>query len=752
MTIPTSYHAGPVVVRFTSSSSVQGKGFNMQYACIEEDDIPPSTPATPEPTPAPFPQQCWETVVVSANDSEISYLDYNNTQNVCWRIECDDTVELKWESFYTQRAKDFVRVYTDVNGSFPMQEMLHGRASPPTTYHTGPVVVQFTSDGYVTADGFVLQFQCLDKVPDPKPVQEVPQYPPVCTGATVTVDATTAPAIEYTHNGSTDGVVSCWRIQCNDILTLRAPRFESESLADQVVLYVQGGWSYDRMSYYQPIAQYYGTTRPRLQHVPGSIVLYSSFRSESTTSGFVYNFTCGAGVAAQTAAPATPAPTPSVFPPLCWQQNEVLVNQTEIIHANYSNGDNYCWRVECDGLVQLNWTTFETELNYDFVYVYTHESNGSFVPQQKLHGKTLPPTTFQQGPVVVQFASDGIVKDAGFTLETTCLATPAPSTIAPTMMPTDAPTIAPTMAPTDAPTIAPTMAPTDVPTIAPTMAPPTGTPTLVPTNAPTPAPTTAPFCSSDADCRIGLLDPASTCTNSSCVCVTAGYAPLSASVPLCIAQDVTTLSMSFAVLYPAATLALWTDINKAAFLAAMLQVLGVVDQVDGLAIGGLWLVGIVSANVSNDALISGLSSLADALNAAANVTTREASVLSLSDLGDASQSTVANGQSCTLDYSVSAVNDPNGVCQAVSCIATATRIEVSGQYRCILKTTAPATSAPATSAPSVTRDSDDDLTHDEKVGLGVGIGLGVPLLLGAIAAVVFCTRKKETVANEPYTA
>ena len=63
------------------------------------------------------------------------------------------------------------------------------------------------------------------------------------------------------------------------------------------------------------------------------------------------------------------------------------------------------------------------------------------------------------------------------------LATPSPTTLAPTMSPT---TLAPTMSPT---TLAPTMSPT---TLAPTMSPTTLAPTMSPTLAPTMSPTLAP--------------------------------------------------------------------------------------------------------------------------------------------------------------------------------------------------------------------------------------------------------------------
>eukprot|EP01061_Rhynchopus_euleeides_P033896 TRINITY_DN5736_c0_g1_i3.p1 TRINITY_DN5736_c0_g1~~TRINITY_DN5736_c0_g1_i3.p1 ORF type:complete len:160 (+),score=30.00 TRINITY_DN5736_c0_g1_i3:28-480(+) len=80
-----------------------------------------------------FPSQCTDQrEVLGESDTRITHLDYGNNENHCWRIECFSVVQLTWLEYETELDYDYVRIFRESDGTFSLQQTLHGTSLPPT--------------------------------------------------------------------------------------------------------------------------------------------------------------------------------------------------------------------------------------------------------------------------------------------------------------------------------------------------------------------------------------------------------------------------------------------------------------------------------------------------------------------------------------------------------------------------------------------------------------------------------------------
>ena len=266
-----------------------------------------------------------------------------------------------------------------------------------------------------------------------------------------------------------------------------------------------------------------------------------------------------------------------------------------------------------------------------------------------------------------------------------------------------------------------------------TFAPPTSAPDLPATHppatdlpagatfAPPPPPSVNALCTTDEDCRLGRLDPKSTCEDGTCVCHTQGYA-YPPGVPLCLLADDVTVPMAFAVEYDGVEAqSLWTTATtREIFEDTMGEALGTVtDMRVVVSDGGVLVVGMVRASTAK---------LADALSG------KEDLAAALSSEGVS----VSHGVTCARTDASYTVQH-NGVCNAVECEGSTTLTLTDGTYRCERE------AAPQPEESGSGSGSESGVSS--KVFLYVGIGVGV---LGVAVGVVvaFCCLHKKQPAKE----
>ena len=241
-------------------------------------------------------------------------------------------------------------------------------------------------------------------------------------------------------------------------------------------------------------------------------------------------------------------------------------------------------------------------------------------------------------------------------------------------------------------------------------------------------------CTTDEDCRLGRLDPKSTCEDGTCVCHTQGYTH-PPGVPLCLLADDVTVPMAFAVEYGEFFRTHWDAAVTKQFEQWMQNELGTVTDVRTVDWGtGILVLGMVDVNTTMLAdVLSGKMNLTAALNAE-----------------DASVSHGVTCASADASYTV----QHQGVCFAVQCESIATLALKDGVFTCKLGATpVPSTATPtasptdlpasASSAPEVIP---KESGGSSKVFLYVGIGVGV--LAVAVGVVAFCRLHKKKHAKE----
>eukprot|EP01051_Picozoa_sp_SAG22_P005696 SAG22_NODE_346_length_11892_cov_40.205970_6_plen_1014_part_01 len=181
-----------VLLQFASDSSVPSIGFEASFTCV---DAPPQDP-------------CIGGEGASLVDSGSIAFDgqYSNNHDCRWLLSCSDVSlapRLSFSSFATEGGRDFVNVFDGPTPSDTRLANYHGADIPNATSATGAtMLLQFTSDGSVTADGFHVTFVC-DTPGDPPP-----SHP--CTTGRELVDSG---VIDFT--GGYDNGHDCrWTLRC----------------------------------------------------------------------------------------------------------------------------------------------------------------------------------------------------------------------------------------------------------------------------------------------------------------------------------------------------------------------------------------------------------------------------------------------------------------------------------------------------------------------------------------------------------
>lgn len=97
---------------------------------------------------------------------------------------------------------------------------------------------------------------------------------------------------------------------------------------------------------------------------------------------------------------------------------------------NYYDNEDYTWTIEPPGAtsIDVNFSMFDVELNYDYLYIYDGNSNQSpQIPGSPFTGTTSPGSfTTSSGAVTFRFYSDGATVTPGFEATYSCNTQPAP--------------------------------------------------------------------------------------------------------------------------------------------------------------------------------------------------------------------------------------------------------------------------------------------------------------------------------------
>eukprot|EP01043_Picozoa_sp_COSAG02_P046540 COSAG02_NODE_4363_length_5449_cov_10.058692_1_plen_1673_part_10 len=317
---------------------------------------------------------------------------YNNGHDCNWLLTCSDETlspRVTFDSFNTEAGWDFVNFYDGENTDAPRIAQLHGSSTPePVVGTTQVALLQFTSDGSVTRDGFVGTFDCT--------VGGAPPPPHPCVGG---VTITDGGAIDFIMDDYENGMQCQWAHVCNSgTLTVTFDTFQTEGNWDYVNIY--DGASSDDVR----VGRFSGTTADAVAGSGNTLLVEFTSDGSVVRDGFSATLTCADAV------------DPCV--------SDLVISAESgnfALDGGYDNGHDCNFVIACpSGTPTVTFTSFETEANWDFVYVY--DGDTADAPQLGVcHGTECPGRFVGSAEAaLVRFTSDGSVTRQGFSASYTC--------------------------------------------------------------------------------------------------------------------------------------------------------------------------------------------------------------------------------------------------------------------------------------------------------------------------------------------
>jgi PKD repeat protein len=323
---------------------------------------------------------------------------YGNNQNCSWTIDPPGTssVSLQFTTFNTEEGYDEVTVYNGYPGSGTLLGTFSGAALPNQvlTANSGVMTVEFTSDGSVQEAGWSANYWC--------------NSVSTCSGLT-TLNACSGTFSDGSGSDPYNNNLNCkWLINPSGAtsISLSFQSFDTEAGYDQVRVYNGTNSSAPLIGVFS------GNNLPhRLNANSGKMYIEFITDVSITKPGWLASYSCNS-----TAIPAS----------FC-NNTTTLTNCTGTIQDGSGN-NNYVINQDCSWLIQppgatsvtLTFSSFDTELNYDFVEIY----NGSNISAPRLgvfSGATLPPTlTANSGKMFIRFFTDFSANGTGWSANYTC--------------------------------------------------------------------------------------------------------------------------------------------------------------------------------------------------------------------------------------------------------------------------------------------------------------------------------------------
>jgi hypothetical protein len=319
---------------------------------------------------------------------------YNNGHDCNWLLTCSDETlspRVTFESFNTEGGWDFVNFYDGENTDATRIAQLHGNIDPDPVVGSGQIaLLQFTSDGSVTRDGFIGTFDCTTSGAPPPPH-------PCVSGVTITDGG----AIDFVMDDYENGMACQWSHVCNSgTPTVAFDTFQTEGNWDFVNIY--DGASADDVR----VGRCSGDSCEGQSGSGNTLLIEFTSDGSVVRDGFSATLAC----------------TDAVDP--CLNTVVLSGDASFALDGGYDNGHDCNWVATCpSGTPTVSFDSFETEANWDFVYIYDGD-NADADTLGTCHGTSCPGRFVGTSEaVLVRFTSDGSVTRQGFSASYTCTPT-----------------------------------------------------------------------------------------------------------------------------------------------------------------------------------------------------------------------------------------------------------------------------------------------------------------------------------------
>jgi Zn-dependent metalloprotease len=312
---------------------------------------------------------------------------YGNNQLCYWLIAppCANSVTLSFSQFNTEAGYDGVIVYNGNNTSAPVLLNTSGTTIPANvTANSGQMLVIFISDYAVRMQGFAASYTSTGS--------------PYCSGTTTLNTSDWGNISDGSGGNNYCNNMDCrWLIQPPQAtsVTFNFNTFDVEPTSPDGFTIYDAVEIYDGANTSAPLlGRFYGNALPPSVTSTGGSMYIRFFSDVTVTKQGWDGYYTSTQTGYCSGTTTLTAPTGTF---------------TDGSGANnYGNNADCKWLIQPTGASQvtLNFTSFDTELNYDGVIVY--DGNNTSAPQLGSYtGNSLPPTlTSTGGSMLVQFLSD----------------------------------------------------------------------------------------------------------------------------------------------------------------------------------------------------------------------------------------------------------------------------------------------------------------------------------------------------------
>lgn len=377
-TIPMSVTSTSNVmyVEFNTNATINGPGWDASY-------ITNSTSTG-----------CTGTTTLTAASGNFSdgsgASNYANNLNCSWLIQPAGASSITFglTNLNTEISNDRIRVYDGANNSAPQLGSYSGTNNLNTLTSSGGVMfVEFTTNGSVTDAGWDAFYSSSTSGPG-------------CTGST-TLTANTGSFSDGSMANNYDNNQFCsWLIQpSSGTVTLSFSNFATEATFDRVIVF-------DGIDNTAPqIGNFSGSSLPP-SLTSSANSMYIEFRTNGTTTDAGWD----ASYITNTVTPTCSGTTN-------------LTAASGTFDDGSGNGVNYSDNLNCSWLIQppgangvtINFTSFDTESNVDFLRIY-NGTNNSAPLVATLSGNAIPPNvSVSSGDMFIEFITNGSVNSSGWT-------------------------------------------------------------------------------------------------------------------------------------------------------------------------------------------------------------------------------------------------------------------------------------------------------------------------------------------------
>ena len=325
---------------------------------------------------------------LTASSGNLGCNGYANNIAVSWSITVasGSLVGLEFITFQTESNYDFVKVYDGSGTSSPLLASLSGSSLPsPLRSTSNRLYVRFTSDASVTFDGFTANYNTIASSS-------------IARCSTSTTTSLSQPEGQFGCNGYDNNVDSSWAISTasGTRITLTFSTLDTESYYDYVKIY--DGTN----NHAQLIGTYSGTTLPSAPIQSTSNNVYVTFHSDSSVSSSYTGFTLG-------------YVSYGNFGTSCNNNANYNLNLSSGTFGcdGYANAITITWTINSYGPIHLEFDRFDTEQNYDIIYIFDGTSN-SAPSLGRFSGTTTYPVTSTGNNMYLKFTSDSSITRSGF--------------------------------------------------------------------------------------------------------------------------------------------------------------------------------------------------------------------------------------------------------------------------------------------------------------------------------------------------